>query len=299
MQHATATTATNHYLYNGKEINKELGLDWYDYGARWQDPTTGRFTTIDRFSEKYFSNSSFGYAANNPISNMDVNGDSVWVTSNRYVDDMGRNVTNYKIHVTGKILDLSSANEDGIATGINEFYNQQRGRWADSNGDLFNISFAVNFEGATSMSDVSETDHLLVVVDDVLGKSDPHLGGGDAGGLASKPGQIGYIEYSSSLENMISTGIHEFGHNMGLSHVANGTNNVMSYDDKRTNFTIGQKQDMLFNSMSGDPNNGHNRQISPITTNNWFYNTSTNQQPWYKNTVEGQVIPKILINRRK
>ncbi|MDP4270232.1 MAG: cell wall-associated protein, partial [Bacteroidota bacterium] len=38
-----------------------------------------RFGTQDRFSEKYPSQSTYCYAGNNPMSFMDVNGDSIWV----------------------------------------------------------------------------------------------------------------------------------------------------------------------------------------------------------------------------
>ena len=39
------------YKYNGKELDRHSGLDWYDYGARWYDGM--RFNTMDRFAEKY------------------------------------------------------------------------------------------------------------------------------------------------------------------------------------------------------------------------------------------------------
>lgn len=30
----------NQYRYNGKELNEDFGLGWYDYGARWYDPAS-------------------------------------------------------------------------------------------------------------------------------------------------------------------------------------------------------------------------------------------------------------------
>ena len=78
--HTQQTDKLNHkYLYNGKELQDELGLNWYDYGARMYDPMVGRFFTQDRFSEDYYSISPFQYAANNPINNIDVNGDWIYV----------------------------------------------------------------------------------------------------------------------------------------------------------------------------------------------------------------------------
>ena len=67
------------YKYNGKELDRKAGLNWYDYGARFYDPAIGRFTTNDRFSEKYYPMSTYQYGANNPAVNIDVNGDSIVV----------------------------------------------------------------------------------------------------------------------------------------------------------------------------------------------------------------------------
>ena len=68
------------YKYNGKELDRKGGLDWYDYGARMYDAALGRFMKTDRFSEKYVSLSPYQYGANNPVNNIDVNGDNVYVS---------------------------------------------------------------------------------------------------------------------------------------------------------------------------------------------------------------------------
>lgn len=64
-------------LYNGKELQDQLSLTWYDYGARFYDAQIGRFTTQDAFAEKYISLRPYQDGADNPILFIDVNGDSI------------------------------------------------------------------------------------------------------------------------------------------------------------------------------------------------------------------------------
>ncbi|MBK7337004.1 MAG: hypothetical protein IPJ00_12915 [Saprospirales bacterium] len=72
------------YLYNGKEFNEDLGLKWYDYGARWYDASIGRWNGVDPLAEKYAGWSPYGYVLDNPISFVDPDGMRV---ENEYVFD--------------------------------------------------------------------------------------------------------------------------------------------------------------------------------------------------------------------
>ena len=62
------------YKYNGKELDRTHGLDWYDYGARNYDAIVPMFTSIDPLCEKYYHISPYAYCANNPILFVDPNG---------------------------------------------------------------------------------------------------------------------------------------------------------------------------------------------------------------------------------
>ncbi len=56
------------------------GLDVTDLGNRGVYHAINRFTTMDRFAEKYPSQSPYVHAGNNPVNYVDVNGDSIWVS---------------------------------------------------------------------------------------------------------------------------------------------------------------------------------------------------------------------------
>lgn len=80
------------YKYNGKELDRMYGLNWYDYGARQYDPTLGQFTSMDPLCEKYYHISPYAYCAGNPINAVDPNGmdqyeiNGLGVVVNRIID---------------------------------------------------------------------------------------------------------------------------------------------------------------------------------------------------------------------
>lgn len=64
----------NNYQYNGKEKLNAFGLNYSDYGFRNVDLLTARFISVDPLADKFPELTTFQYASNNPILNIDLDG---------------------------------------------------------------------------------------------------------------------------------------------------------------------------------------------------------------------------------
>jgi RHS repeat-associated protein len=98
------------YKYNGKELQDELGLNIYDYGARNYDPALGRWMNIDPLAETSRRFSPYTYALNNPVFFVDPDG----MEATKPVKfDYNQPKVNYNNNSTPKFTDWEKNKETG------------------------------------------------------------------------------------------------------------------------------------------------------------------------------------------
>lgn len=135
---SNGNSVANKFKYNGKELNEELGLDWYDYGARNYDAALGRWHSKDNKAEFYFANSPYVYALNTPINAIDPDGNLVI-----FINGLGGGGANYwRNYDTTKDNWLSQPNKVAFDLRVSDHFNDHKRRYYDgSPGSLFhNIS---------------------------------------------------------------------------------------------------------------------------------------------------------------
>jgi RHS repeat-associated protein len=67
--------------FTGKELDKESHIGLYYFGARYYDPSIGRFISVDPLADKYPGLTPYHYAANNPLKYVDPDGRKVEIYS--------------------------------------------------------------------------------------------------------------------------------------------------------------------------------------------------------------------------
>lgn len=98
----------NNFLYNGKELNEEADLNWYDYGYRYYDPQIGRFPQLDPLTFNYPFLTPYQYASCEPIGNVDMDG----LEAKEILKNIGSTVGNVAVEAAehgGVVKELTTA----------------------------------------------------------------------------------------------------------------------------------------------------------------------------------------------
>ncbi len=217
----------NKYLYNGKELQDDFGLGWYDYGKRFYDAEVSRFTSIDRFAEKYSFMSPYQYAANNPVNFIDVNGDSILIRNkvgfifNRKTENIIYKDNNLYWAGTNKLYNGKAVKKDGGFKGfVGKTYDAlEKIKNGGKVGNLLISKLENNSMYATIKKDASNSALGLTANWNPNNTSGPL----DQTGKTSRPAYIGLAHELAHVWDLMSDGKIEIGHG-NVWYTQNGEN---------------------------------------------------------------------------
>ena len=126
----------NRYRHTGKELVTDLGINSYDFTARWQNPMTGRFDVPDGMAHVKPWNSPYAFCGGDPIN---------------YVDEMG-NDYNVKFDEENKTVTISAKyfayeSDADAANGAASFWNGQTNKFSfEYKGTTYSVVFDLSVE---------------------------------------------------------------------------------------------------------------------------------------------------------
>ena len=98
------------FKYNGKELDRKFGLNWYDHGARHNDAAIGRWHSMDPMAERYYGISPYAYCVGDPVNLGDYNGENIYRVFS-YIDKNGNQSIAITFEETEDKFDLVYADD--------------------------------------------------------------------------------------------------------------------------------------------------------------------------------------------
>ena len=213
----------NKYKYNGKELQSEFGLDWYDYGFRYYDAALARFTTPDPMAERYLEHTPYNYVFNNPINGIDPDGND-----GKLVKD-GKNLTvqvtlNYSQESLNRYnSSVGEYTQEQLENDFNNYYGAANGKY-EIDGQSYNVSFEIGFN-------VVETDNDMPSADSQDGSTNLEFNADKNGAGSHKLNTISLNKSPRGMSGAEDTGgslSHEIVHALGVSDTKEYTSGKLS-----------------------------------------------------------------------
>ncbi len=246
----------NRWKFNGKELDEETGL--YYYGARFYNPSTSLWLSVDPLAEKFPAWSPYNYTMNNPVNMVDPDGRAPldWYQSNKTGSIIWRegsaNIKGY--------TNIGTYTDVAAGTGQNWHLNSN-GTFRNSNtGKSYGNNETVVFNSSTGQTLTSKQNWVqrnLVIELSLSGSVGAQVGG-----------KIGPVEGSAGLMTTdVGTATFDFT-SLNFNKSAWGDGSIHNYAEamvgiKKTQLALGGKIDQSYSSLGAMSGNG-------LTTNGTF-----------------------------
>ena len=169
------STSSDHqpYKYNGKELDRHHGLDWFDYGARWFNGYS--WMTPDPLAEKYREVSPYMYCLGNPIKYIDPDGREIWI---HYINADGNSES--FLYSPGMTCTTDNSAAKAIVYNLNDMYSNQDGaivldaiirsstKYGIKQADTHSESGEGYFYTATNIMSINDVNNTLTFAEEVF-----------------------------------------------------------------------------------------------------------------------------------
>ena len=263
-------TEKNNYKLTTKELQDDLGLNWYDFNNRIFDMQRGQWIQHDPLSEQFFDVSPYNYVHNNPVRRIDPTGmgDDSYLyngTNGNYIATIHDDLQNAAV-----ILPVEPSQEGKVASAVNQLNKQsaatrnETARLVRSAGESHNVDSYRQFYEANKNVAAEYLDDQTPINEtrDIRLNGKPYAPKAEVvGNLVEKNGILSPGLDTYTDKNMTASWAG------GLKTEVNtkGTIHLHSMDDKNSVLTFFSKQDGSSQRRTFEPgpspsgNNGQSR----------------------------------------